>query len=176
METKQPTEREQQEMKTKQKVASEQSIDAPDNTIGENVSSDKRKILERIWTFCVQHPIGAATCVGAVLVGIGTLLMGIAAIRSDSSNLSLKGEDIIKFIQAVRSEDSPQVKKFIQKIERNPKASDIDRAVAEAYRLEKIGKIDDAIEKWRSIANVTEGVNNGLAAGAWFAVGYLYLD
>ena len=100
-------------------------------------------------------------------------LLGINAIRPDSSNLSLNGEDIVKFIQAVKSEDSSQVEKFIQKVEGDPKASDWDRAVVEASRLKQAGKIEDAIEKWRSIAIVAEGVKNNLAAIAWFAVGSL---
>ena len=100
-------------METKQKVESEQSDDAPDNTTGENVSSDKRKILERIWTFCLQHKLLAAvTCMGVLLGGIGTFLLGIAAIRSDNSNLSLKGEDIVKFIQAIKSDETAQVEKI----------------------------------------------------------------
>ena len=37
----------------------------------------------------------------------------------------------------------------------------------------KNGKIADAIEKWRSIANIAEGMDNELAAHAWFSIGGL---
>ena len=38
---------------------------------------------------------------------------------------------------------------------------------------EQVGRIDDSIEKWRCIAKVAEGVNDDLAAGVWYSVGYL---
>ena len=171
METKQTTKPDQSG-----EVILDEGNNAFNNTIVGNAFTGKREILKRVWTFFLQHPIAVITCVGILLGGIGTLFIGIDAIRPDSSNLSLNGEDIFKFIQAVKSEDFSQVEKFLQKVEENPKASDIDKAVVEAYRLEQVGRIDDAIEKWRSIANVTEGINNDLAAGAWFAVGYLHLD
>ncbi|MCE2402763.1 hypothetical protein J4G08_18000, partial [Candidatus Poribacteria bacterium] len=109
-----------------------------------------------------------------LLGGIGTFLLGIDAIRPDSSNLSLKGEEIVKFIQAVKSDETAQVEESLQKVEENKKASILDKAVVEAYRLKQDGKIDDSIEKWRSIANIAEGNNNDLASGAWFSIGYLH--
>ena len=131
MERKQTTEREQQPIEMEQTGEPEQSGEAilveknnaSDNMTGENVPAGRRKILERVWTFFLQRPIATITCVGILLGGIGTLFIGIAAIRPDSSNLSLKGEDIVKFIQAVKSEDFSQVEKSLQKVEKNPKAS-----------------------------------------------------
>ena len=163
MKTKQTTEREQQGMETEQTVKSD-----------ENVSTGKPKILKRVWTFCFQHPIAAATCVGVVLAGVGTLLLGIAAIRPNSLDVNLNSEDIVKIIQALKSEESSRLEESLQNIEDNPKASGVDRDIAEAYRLQLAGKIDAAIEKWRSIANVVEETNSDLAAGAWFLVGYLH--
>jgi hypothetical protein len=52
-------------------------------------------------------------------------------------------------------------------------ASPLDRAITEALSLQQAGKIEEAIEKWRSIANVAEGSDPDLAAHAWFSVGYL---
>ena len=49
----------------------------------------------------------------------------------------------------------------------------LDRAVSAAISLEQQNKIEEAIRKWRSIANIAEGTNNELAARAWFFVGYL---
>ena len=184
MEAKQTTEREQQEMDTEQTGKAEWSGEAilgeknnaSDNTTGENVPSEKRKILECVWTFFLQRPIAVITSVGILLGGIGTLFIGIDAIRPDNSNLSLKGKDIVKFIQSVKSEDREQFDESLRKVEQDPKASVMNKAIAEAYRLKQIGKIDDSIEKWRSIANTSEGIDNDLAAGAWFSIGYLYLE
>ena len=108
-----------------------------------------RQNFARVWAFFLQRPIRTITCVGIFFGGIGTLLIGIDAIRPNSSNLSLNGEDIVKFIQAVKSEDSSHLEKIMQKVEGNPKASNWDRAVVEASRLKQAGKIEDAIEKWR---------------------------
>ncbi len=49
----------------------------------------------------------------------------------------------------------------------------VERAIAEADMLQKAGKIAEAVEKWRAIANITEGTDNALAADAWVNVGNL---
>ena len=50
----------------------------------------------------------------------------------------------------------------------------VDRASVEALRLQQEGDISSAIEKWRAIAEVMEGIDNERAARAWFSIGYLY--
>ena len=55
-------------------------------------------------------------------------------------------------------------------------ATDIDRATADALRLQRQGDTKAAIEKWRSIANIIEGIDDKRAARAWFSVGYLQGD
>ena len=55
-------------------------------------------------------------------------------------------------------------------------ASPVDRAIADAVSLQRAGRIEEAIEKWRSIANVAEGSDNDLAARAWLSVGYLLYE
>ena len=49
----------------------------------------------------------------------------------------------------------------------------VENAIADADMLQKAGKIDEAVEKWRAIANITEGADDTLAADAWFNAGYL---
>ena len=56
---------------------------------------------------------------------------------------------------------------------RNPSAFPLDRAIAHAYSLQQSGKIEEAIEKWRAMANIAEGIDNYLAARAWFSIGSL---
>ncbi len=58
----------------------------------------------------------------------------------------------------------------------NPELSLEDKAIIEAYKLQRDGKIADAIEKWRSIANTAMGVNNDLVARAFFSIGYLHSE
>ena len=51
-----------------------------------------------------------------------------------------------------------------------PADSPINRDVTDARALEREGKIQEAIEKWRSIASMAEGTDNDLAARAWLSV------
>ena len=55
-------------------------------------------------------------------------------------------------------------------------AGQLGQAIAHALDLQRQGRKDDVIEKWRAIAQVAEGNDNDLAATAWFSVGYLLGD
>ena len=83
----------------------------------------------------------------------------------------LTSEDISKLIQPGTSEASSEVENLLQKIQQDPGASVIDRAIVEANRLQQEGKVDDAIKKWGSIANTSEGIDNDKAAAAFLARG-----
>lgn len=50
----------------------------------------------------------------------------------------------------------------------------VDHAAAEARRLQQQGDTAAAIEKWKAIASILEGVDDERAARAWFSIGYLY--
>ena len=75
---------------------------------------------------------------------------------------------------ADKLETAAEITEATQAIQQNPDSPLEDRARAEAYRLQNIGRIVEAIEKWQSIANITEGIDNDTAADAWFSVAYLY--
>ena len=62
----------------------------------------------------------------------------------------------------------------IEDILKNPSISLEDKAIIEAYRLQKEDKLSDAIEKWRSIANTAKGVNDELVARSFFSIGFLH--
>ena len=83
----------------------------------------------------------------------------------------LTSEDISKLVQSGTSEASSEVGNLLQKIQQDPGSSVIDRAIVEAHRLQQEGKVDDAIKKWGSIANISEGIDNDIAAWAFFARG-----
>ncbi|RKU35122.1 hypothetical protein C6496_17680 [Candidatus Poribacteria bacterium] len=85
----------------------------------------------------------------------------------------LTSGDITKLVQPGTSEVSPEVGSMLRALRREPGTSVIDNAIVEAIRLSQEGKIDDAIEKWGSIANISEGVDNDVAAGAFFARGMI---
>lgn len=94
--------------------------------------------------------------------------------RPNRLDLNLNSEQLNQIAQAIKSKEAPQAEKILQEFEENPKASELDRIIVEAYRLQQVGKIDESIEKWRFIANISEGKDNHLAALAFFAVGHLY--
>ena len=61
-----------------------------------------------------------------------------------------------------------------ERVRRDPATPPIDRAIAAAVLLQQEGKIEEAIEKWRSIANVAGEENRQIRARAWFSIGYLF--
>lgn len=69
---------------------------------------------------------------------------------------------------------SEEFEKSLRDLLQNSELSVIDKAIADASMLQQNGAIEDAIEKWCSIANIVEETDSDLAARAWFSVGYLY--
>ena len=61
-------------------------------------------------------------------------------------------------------------------IVKDPSPISLNKSIDEAHVLQRTGKIEEAIEKWRSITNGAERTNNDLAARAWFSISYLYLE
>ena len=88
-----------------------------------------------------------------------------------------KSAEIIQALNAETVADKPEeAEQAVANIRENPGASPIDRAVARAVSLQQQNKIDEAIENWRAVARIAEGIDNDQAARAWFSVGYLLGD
>ena len=85
-----------------------------------------------------------------------------------------KSTKILQTMTAEAAADDPEeAKQAAANIGENPMASLIDKAIAQAVFLQQQDKRDEAIEKWRAIAHIAEGIDNDQAARAWFSVGYL---
>ena len=69
--------------------------------------------------------------------------------------------------------DPEEADQAVESVRENPEAFPIQKAIGLAVSLQRLGKSDEAIEKWRAVAHVAEGSDNELAARAWFSVGYL---
>ena len=82
--------------------------------------------------------------------------------------LGLTSEDVDK------PETIGTLRKVIQETLRNPNSSFEEKVRAEALRLQDIGKSTEAVEIWKSLASVAEGVDNEVAANAWFSIGHLH--
>ena len=81
---------------------------------------------------------------------------------------------LIEIIQNLSDpEQTGKIAETLQEELRNTELSLVDRAIIDAYLLQQEGKIAEAIEKWRSLANITEGLDNELASHAWLSVGSL---
>ena len=91
-----------------------------------------------------------------------------------------KGDEATRMVQklhAISADANPkETSRTVARIQDNPDASLIDRAVANALSLQQRGKQEDAIEKWRAIAQISEESDNELAARAWGSVGFLSPD
>ncbi|MDE0425174.1 MAG: tetratricopeptide repeat protein [Candidatus Poribacteria bacterium] len=114
----------------------------------------------------VKPVISLDTC----LFLLAAILAFIFARRARSNTTpELTSEDVSK------SENDNKVNDSIEAVKRNPNAHHIDRAIVDAYALQRSGDIAGAIEKWDSIANVLEDNDKNLAAQALVSVGYLYV-
>ena len=108
---------------------------------------------------------------GAVVI---TLVM---VLKSGKMDATLGG---ILDVRMITSEDisnrdiAEQLDQIMEAVLRNPNASLIDKAKFDAYILQRVNRIKEAIKKWDSIANIAKGHDKNLAASAWFSVGYLY--
>ena len=62
----------------------------------------------------------------------------------------------------------------IQELKNNPEFSKEEKAIIEAYKLQNNGNLEQAIEKWRLIANTASNENSELVSRAFFSIGYLH--
>ena len=85
----------------------------------------------------------------------------------------MKKELLEKLNAQLASQNPDEATRTVASVQRDPAASWIDRAIVNAILLQQQGKIEESVEKWRSIANVAEGEDRQLQARAWFSVGYL---
>ena len=105
----------------------------------------------------------AATAIFLTLIGVGAAILVY---------FGFKKSDRIENAE-VADKDSEKASKIIENVRQNSGSTLIDKAVAAAVSLQQQDKIEEAIRKWTSIADLSEGINNNLAARAWFSVGYL---
>ena len=66
-----------------------------------------------------------------------------------------------------------EFEKALRDFEQIPNLFFVDKAMIEAYKSQRDGRITDAVQKWRSIAIIVDENDKNLAARAWNSVGYL---
>ena len=136
----------------------------------------------------------------SVLVALGTLVIAIFAIalpwmayrqqtaaKEDMDKTLQKAEKVLAQIEknketsdtllsGMTAEDAEKedFKQAASNTLQDPGSSYLLRAVASATVLQRNGQIEEAIEKWRAIANITREADKNQAARALFSIGYLY--
>ena len=71
-----------------------------------------------------------------------------------------------KSIKPIVEDSTPEVEETMQTYQTSPTFSLIDKAIADAHLLQEEGKIAAALEKWYSLVNLVEEVDNEVAARA----------
>ena len=81
---------------------------------------------------------------------------------------------LISCMTAQTADDEPATaNQAILAVNQSRGASLVDRAIAKAVFLRQQGRNDAALEIWQAVAHLAEESDNGLAARAWFSIGYL---
>ena len=115
------------------------------------------------------------------LGGIGAFLGGITAlIRRHKSDRQMPLIQIVEssvhidnLLKDRQSAEYSRVEKIVQNVERSPKASFVEKTTVDAYRLQQNGRIDEARQKWRVLADYAERKDDDLAKRAGVSMGYL---
>ena len=122
----------------------------------------------------LENPISVALA-GRSIDGIKPLDQG--HLDEKIKKIGDRTDEILRHLKAKTAvEEIEEVKQAVANVRENPRASPIDRAVALAVFFQQQGKRDEAIEKWRAVAQIAEDSDNDLAAKAWYSVGYLFRD
>ena len=110
---------------------------------------------------------------------IGTFLIGIAAVialirrRSDITIVIRDSAYVDNLLEDGQSDKLSRVEKVVRSVERNRKAHFVPKVLADAYRLQQNGRIDEARQKWRDLADYAERKDDDLAKRAGVSIGYL---
>ena len=89
------------------------------------------------------------------------------------SEIEKERKKAVELTAEIASKNPKESARTVASVQRDPTASLIDKAIASAVQLQQQGNIEEAIEKWRSIANVVGEEDHELEARAWFSIGYL---
>ncbi len=100
--------------------------------------------------------------------------------EEENDEISIESDEAIQNMRESLSAEAfttlfndEEFEKTLQDFEQIPNLSIVDKAMIDAYKLQKDGKIKEAIQKWRSVANIVSETDKDLAARAWSSVGYL---
>lgn len=135
--------------------------------------------------FGTSISIGDLGGIGGFVGGITTLVVAIVAgirflIRRGKSVPQIPLIQIVEssvyidnLLKDKRSQEFSRVEKIVQNVEQSSKIPFMEKTTADAYRLQQDGRIDEARQKWRAIADYAERKDDDLAKRAGVSIGYL---
>ena len=136
-----------------------------------NTETDQRTAVSRREFLDYQEKVTDrwlnATAIFLTLLGVGAAILGYFGFKRIDRIESEARENM-----EVSEKHAQEAQRYVEDIETMRDKIKIDSAVYEAISLQQQNRTDEAIEKWRSIANITEGIDDERAAEAWFFVGY----
>ena len=104
-------------------------------------------------------------------------LLHTERLLQDMKKINEEATDIFKGMHAMSVAANPtEATRTVKNVQNNPYASLIDKAIADAVSLQRQNKREDAIAKWRAIAEIMKEFDHELTARAWFSVAYLISD
>ena len=129
-----------------------------------------------------------ATAIFLTLVGVAAAILGyfgfkrldrieiearenVEASEQHAQEAQCYKEEAQRALETIKEEAQRYVE-FKEEIKKTLGKIKIDRAVSEAILLQQQNRTDEAIERWHSIATITEETGDERAAEAWFNVGY----
>ena len=150
-------------VQTEQPVAVEVEIQRRENALRSERLDDREANLNR-WFWGISIFITIVVAVGGYI---------IKEIKRDRD----KSDEMVRSLNAKTAVDNPkEVNQVVKVVLKTPKASLIDKAIAQAVSLQQQGGRNEAVKKWRAIAHIAESIDNDLAGRAWFSIGYLLQD
>ena len=94
-------------------------------------------------------------------------------VREIEKNLEISREKLVDMNAETAAINPEQANQAVEAIQNNPRASVMDKAIANAFALQRHSENEKAVEKWQAIASTAEEIDNALAARAWFSIGFL---
>ena len=154
---------------------------------------DTRDAFLDRWMWLITALLALFGLIIPVVLAIISNIMGSKRIREFETEAEKSVEEARKLVEEIEEhhaqskahlqemtseeaddpDNAPEVDEAFQGFQADPEPSFIDKIVAEIHTLRRNGEIEDAIEKWRSIANIAQGIDNELAARAWLSIRYL---
>lgn len=150
-----------------------QSTLAPnrDTASSSNTETDQRTAVSRREFLNYQEKLTNwwldATAIFLTLLGVSAAILGYFGFK----RLDRIESEAREYMEA-SEQHAEEAQRYVEDIKTMRDKIKMDLAVSEAISLQEQNRTDEASEKWRSIAAITEKTDDERAAEAWFFVGY----